>query len=145
MRNCRTRWIPVGRWPMGAGPRSAMLAGGGLKARVVEVRDHERCGDAIDSEKVPAARFQPAAEPPECEQTGEKCKDHAEKAGCGGRQYSGELMMLRLIQAPYLARIGRWREHDREGKAEVLGAAARHARQQAGRDGRSGAGKAAEG
>ncbi len=60
-------------------------------------------------------------------------------------QHSGEVMMLRLVDAPDLACVGRRCEHDREREAEILGPGARHAPEQSRRDGGAGAGKAAEG
>ena len=52
-----------------------------LEAACVESVHDDRGGEAVNTEEIPAACLQPAAEPLECEQSGEKREDHAEQAG----------------------------------------------------------------
>ena len=65
--------------------------------------DDSRCKEAIDAEEIPAARLQPAAQPPEGKQAGEEREDHAEqtgekrgmkvdRCGCGGWQIMWRIM-----------------------------------------------------
>lgn len=122
-----------------------MQGGVALVAEVVEVGDGDGGDQAIDAEEVPASRLKPPAEPLQRKQSSKKSEDHADDAWCGGGNYSGELMVLGLIEAPNFARVRWWGEHDGEGEAEIFGRSSRDAQKQAGGDGCAGTREATEG
>src|SRR6185437_10310529 len=127
------------------GTRTTRIEGGALEARAVEIADDERRDEAVDPEEMPAARLQPAAQPFEREEPGEEGEDHPQDARRDRGDHPGEMMVLRLIEPPDLARVRGRCEHHGEREAEILGRAARNAGEETRGDGGTGAREAAEG
>ena len=69
---------------------------------------HDGGGDeAVDTENVPAAVFEPTAKPSQRHEAGEKCKDRTEDAGRDGRrEHEPDMRMLSLVEPQKLASNG---------------------------------------
>ena len=96
----------------------------------MEIKDHAAGDEAVDSEEIPLAAFEPGAEPAQSGEAGEKAEDHSETSGeeaavqVDDGSAASSTGFDGMEETESFFGDGRWREDDGESEGKFFCAVA---------------------